>query len=149
MLNIISCQYIQQTSLWHNNTNSRLHKIQYFRQQFIDIEARKVSAWGRGTRPREASSDPISVSQTLFTLSPLALSAVSRSILFVSLGLTFDICTIPSKLFVRASFFPNTHLASNLNICAAPAGAGLLYPLPLSSGKCQISTIGQARPRSI
>ena len=140
MLNIISCQYTQQTlSAWHN-TNSRLHKIiQYFRQQFIDIGARKVSAWGRG---REANCDRIIVSPTWFTLSPP--SAVSRSILFVSLGLTFDICTIPSKLFVRASFFPNTHLASKLNICAAPAAAGLLCPVPLSSGKCQISTIGQA-----
>ena len=55
--------------------------------------------------------------------------AVSRSILFVSLGLTFDICTIRSKLFVSgASFFPNTYLAWKLNICEAP---GLLCPLPL------------------
>ena len=140
MLNIISCQYTQQTSsAWHN-TNSRLHKIiQYFRQQFIDIGARKVRAGG-GAEKRTV----IRSSYRQHYSHCLPPSAVSRSILFVSLGLTFDICTIPSKLFVRASFFPNTHLASKLNICAAPAAAGLLYPVPLSSGKCQISTIGQA-----
>ena len=81
-----------------------------------------------GAGGREARSDPINVSPTLFTLSPPP-AAVSRSILFVSLGLTFDICTIRSKLFVSgASFFPNTYLASKLNICDAP---GLLCPLPL------------------